>query len=237
MSEQRRPLQPRDAAARVQRTFRGWRTRRRVVHQVREDMELLAADIRRQVGGEWVLLLGATASPFSLDWGRDSKLRLPRMEDSLFGVPTTLPTVESHGNDEVSCEDGHVTDVTIENCPLADESAADQVVGAQTDQGTREHDGIISETSAVSAVEIRGPALQAETSAVAGHERQAENMDGALLKDGDRQLAGIQKILATHSHAEILLELEWARQALRDRRKYLRSKGRVERNPGPLACA
>ncbi|KAF1795245.1 hypothetical protein JG687_00003520 [Phytophthora cactorum] len=275
-------LQPRDAAARrIQRTFRGWRTRLRIVYRVREDMDLLVGDIQHQLNGEWALLgpAAATLSSFSLDWGRDGTLRLPRMEDSLFGVSVHFPSVESeeeqHDDDDdeskasaneyeqgASLDSGLMAtngpesqdkatpfessiDRTSENRPPADDT---QGIGAQASQGAsaeaaNSSDAASSCDARVSAVEIRGTTLQAETSASCAKqqlERQTESMDGAPLqggKDGNTQLASVQEILASHSRAEILLELEWARQALRDRRKYLRSKRRVERGPDPCACA
>ncbi|EGZ28504.1 hypothetical protein PHYSODRAFT_322170 [Phytophthora sojae] len=250
----------------LQRVFRGWRARRRVVHQVRDDMELLVADIRRQLDGAWALLgPAAAASAFALDWGDDGKLRLPRMEDSLFGVSVRFPpepeehaedSSSSSGDEEVkrSCEQGAVIGPPSPQ-PIAPLEAAHEdpqegeVVGHQTlVQDGGEEDGISSEGSerddGASAVEIRGGALQAETSASDVREeleRQVENMDRAPLQRGQdgnsSQLAIVQEILATHSREEIVLELQWARQALRDRRKYLRSKKRIEQNPEPLACA
>ncbi|KAE9357179.1 hypothetical protein PF008_g3291 [Phytophthora fragariae] len=257
-------LHARDAAAnRIQRVFRGWRTRRRVVHQVRDDMELLVADVRRQLDGAWALLGPAAAvSSFSLDWGDDGKLRLPRMEDSLFGVSVRFPPEpEEHEDAGSSAEDSYARSVdeevkslcgqaaaigppspqiapleaAFEDHPLAEE---DQVVG---------EDGISSEVSecddGASAVEIRGE-LRAETSASDVREElefQVESMDRAPPQRGQdgnsSQLVSVQEILATHSREEILLELQWARQALRDRRKYLRSKKRIEQAPEPLACA
>jgi hypothetical protein len=214
----------------LQRAFRGWRTRRRVVLQVREDMELLVADIRRQLDGEWALLgPTATATAFSLDWGNDTRLRLPRMEDAIFGVPVRFP--EELGrivDDEPGPESQHdATDGGSSTGKAGIASAgAERVVGAQVSQGTDAAEktaGPAHETSRcdahASAVEIRSTALQAETSATDSTERQVENMAGQPGKDGDSQLASVQAILATHSRADILLELQWARQALRDRRK------------------
>ncbi|ETM43664.1 hypothetical protein, variant [Phytophthora nicotianae] len=267
--------QPRDAAAtRIQRTFRGWRARRRIVYQVREDTEVLVADIQRQLNGEWALLGPAAATSFSLDWGCDGILRLPRIEDSLFGISVRFPLVELE--EEQVIDDAEATneyeraasvdsgliaidtssesqqdkampfestlDSAFENCPPADDT------GAQSSQGTIRAEAanssdISSCDACVSAVETRSTTLQAETSAEETKqqsERQTESMDGAPLqrgKDGNTQLASVQEIIVTHSRAEILLELEWARQALRDRRKYLRSKRRVERGTDPCACA
>ncbi|KAG6610294.1 IQ motif, EF-hand binding site [Phytophthora cinnamomi] len=261
--QQRQRLQARDAAASsIQRAFRGWRTRRRVVLQVRDDMELLVADIRRQLDGAWALL---GPSSFSMDWGDDGALRLPRMEDSLFGVSVHFPPEhEEQEEEQEEAEDSCSGSVDEEvkssreqqaaigppSQPIAPLEAAleDEVVGAQARKRESEGDalhGISSKSDAgddgASAVEIR--ALQAETSAceVLELECQVEDMDGAPLQrgqDGDApQLASVQGILATHSREEILLELQWARQALRDRRKYLRSKKRIEQGPEPLACA
>ncbi|POM58822.1 Hypothetical protein PHPALM_36481 [Phytophthora palmivora] len=208
-------------------------------------MELLVADIRRQLDGDWALLGPATASSFTLDWGADHKLRLPRMEDALFGVSVRFPDKEEeHGcvpnanvkeqvdhsdsEQEVSNDPGNAAviiplesvDSTFENLVQpADESAADQAVGPQDTSTAHEISSNTSTCDAcVSAVEIRSNSLQAETS--------AESMNSALQqtdKDGKTQLASVQpelqEILTTHSRAEILLEIEWARQALRDRRK------------------
>ncbi|KAG7381426.1 hypothetical protein PHYPSEUDO_006044 [Phytophthora pseudosyringae] len=267
-------------------------------------MELLVADIRRQLDGEWALL-GPTAASFLMDWGDGGKLRLPRTEDSLFGV--SFPLIELKQEQRDDEDDGDVaaaperedeevvgldskhgeqeaTDgssspakaAPLESSSLLGDALepadAGQAVGAQASQGSHVEaveavaaHGIRSDTSRrVSAVEIRGTTLQAETSAGGAKqqqlEQQAENMDGALLqrgKDGSSQLASVQRILATHSRADILLELEWARQALRDRRKlvdhpqgmwpdrlsivscflqYLRSKGLVKRGSEPCAC-
>ncbi|KAF4132563.1 hypothetical protein GN958_ATG18245 [Phytophthora infestans] len=266
--------QPCDAAARrIQRVFRGWRARIRVVHRVREGMELLVADIQRQLNGEWALL-GPTASTlpsFSLDWGRSGTLRLPRMEDSLFGVSVVFPPLELE--EELHDEDGS------DNEALANEyeQAASQDSGLAATDGLSSQDKVmpfesslgnapesrpptddtdaqtsLCEAQAVneaanssdasrcdacmSAVEIRSTTLQAETSAKQQSKCQAESTDDVPRNDGNAQLASVQEILATHSRAEILSELEWERQALRDRRKYLRSKRRVERGPD-LACA
>ncbi|KAL3673240.1 hypothetical protein V7S43_000961 [Phytophthora oleae] len=123
-------------------------------------------------------------------------------------------------------------DNTFENNPPAD---ASQVVGAQASQGTDIEAvaarGISSDISrrdaCVSAVEIRGIELQAESPVT---QRQADNVDRAPLEQNkdantqlDSSLESVNEILVTHSRADILLELEWARQALRNRRKYLRS--------------
>ncbi|EEY66117.1 uncharacterized protein PITG_03659 [Phytophthora infestans T30-4] len=128
--------QPCDAAARrIQRVFRGWRARIRVVHRVREGMELLVADIQRQLNGEWALL-GPTASTlpsFSLDWGRSGTLRLPRMEDSLFGVSVVFPPLELE--EELHDEDDS------ENEALANE----YVQAASQDSGLAATDGLSSQ--------------------------------------------------------------------------------------------
>ncbi|KAG1700195.1 hypothetical protein DVH05_012003 [Phytophthora capsici] len=251
--------QPRDAAAtRIQRNFRGWRTRRYIVHQVREDMELLVAGIRRQLEGEWPLL-GPTAASMTLDWGSDERLRLPRMEDSFFGVSVSFPLIET---DEEQHEDGQHSeaggdsaqeatdslpspdktviaplqlnlDDALEDSPPAWSSGdTSPFVGAQASQETniktvaacRISDDTNRRDARVSAVEIRGDVLQAESTMT---QRQTDNGDNVLLKqskDANTQLDCVNQILATHSRADILLELEWARQALRDRRKYLRSR-------------
>ncbi|GMF17955.1 unnamed protein product [Phytophthora fragariaefolia] len=124
-----------------------------------------------------------------------------------------------------------------EDLPVAHESGASEVVGAQASDSGTEDDvaahGISSETAArddgASAVEIRGAAHEAETSASDERgvldelEHQVGNMDGAPLQRGQdgnyAQLDRVREILATHSREDILLELQWARQALRDRRK------------------
>ncbi|KAK1947997.1 hypothetical protein P3T76_000287 [Phytophthora citrophthora] len=204
-------------------------------------MELVVAGIRRQLEGEWTLL-GPTAASMTLDWGSDERLRLPRMEDSLFGVSVSFPLIdtdeEQHEQEAIeglpSSDKAVIAplqlnlDDAFENSPPVDTS---QFVSAQASQETnietvaacRISDDANRRDACVSAVEIRANALQAESTMT---QRQTDNVDNVLLEQSkdantqlDSSLDSVTQILATRSRADILLELEWARQALRDRRK------------------
>ncbi|KAG7397914.1 hypothetical protein PHYBOEH_011981 [Phytophthora boehmeriae] len=253
-----RRIHLRDAqAVKIQRVFRGWRVRQRVVWQVREEMELLVDDIQQELNGEWALL-GPSASSFKLEWG-DGKLCLPRMQGSLFGVDMSFP-LEPEGQEDADGAADHESVVTVDatdgpssptpaapsldkfdNCQSVD---ACNVGGRNTphsdsqgsEDGSSESETKIRESD----IEIRNTAHQAETSETSeecqlGH--QVESMDEPTCSKNEQHLASVQGVLATHSRDEILLELQWARQALHDRRKYLQSRRRVEQRPDPCACA
>lgn len=226
--------------------------RRRVVWQVRHDVELLAADIQRELDGQWALL-GSHAAFAALDWG-DSKLRLPRMRDSLFGVELQFP-LESD-DDAAVRENAQAQETDGSSTPSASDADSElnesQPVGCNTrasgerdtSQGSEQDVAGISSapSGCTSAAETRSAAPhQADTSVhaeTADDQRQVERVDGTTARSKDEQRrASIQEILSTHSRDEILLELQWARQALCDRRKYLQSRRRVEQDSHPRGGA
>ncbi|KAL7680517.1 putative IQ motif, EF-hand binding protein [Plasmopara halstedii] len=243
------------AARQIQRVFRGWRARQRVVHRVRVDMEHLIADIQHQLDGEWLLLgLAAAKIPsFSLDWGPDAKLRLPRMEDLLFGVSINFPIsdINYEQQGELSSSPSENEQATSPSCSrksTVDLMSPDKglsiapVVGSASEshQPTSDIDVIDTESlrsfrdssntsSHDECIDLRDTAIQAEPP-VSAEAKHIKSQEGSKCNHRtDNQLASVQNILRVKTPSEILLELEWARQALLDRRKYLRSKRRVEK--------
>ncbi|RLN37324.1 hypothetical protein BBJ28_00019243 [Nothophytophthora sp. Chile5] len=239
-------------------------------------MEALVAGIQREVEADcaWLGPAGC-ASSFSLSWG-DGKLRLPRVEDAIFGVNFSSPldpdgrddsdvaaddANESEGingsnedeevadsdeeaavsppsiqEEDVVAMDAHVASLgdEMEKCqpPAAsgnsveatgaytshEISSAVQAIAPEPSDGTAAGvEPLATETRATPQAET-STVFDAETSVTALQAEKPGDLLARGTKDG-QQLTGVQEILATYSREEVLLELQWARQALRDRRK------------------
>lgn len=183
----------------VQAAYRGWRTRKRVVWGVRDELDALVADLQRDLQVAQVLLgvgapLAATANARWLVEGeRKGRLHLPRFDDKVFGVAFSLPSPPPPAYAAAALN----AQKPIETAPPGRFSSQ---------SGWSEKSSLCGEER-----DARDPS-QAEAAGVTA--------SGSLKADPrTSQLLSVEAILATHSRDEIVLELQWARQALRDRRK------------------
>ncbi|KAJ0407412.1 hypothetical protein ATCC90586_003822 [Pythium insidiosum] len=93
-----------DASARatqIQAAFRGYRARRRVVWDVRHEIQAFVAETERELEVER-LLLGVAPMQRLQDAGGSKTLQLPRFEDVFLGVSQRYPMGASVGDDASS---------------------------------------------------------------------------------------------------------------------------------------
>jgi hypothetical protein len=224
----------------VQRVFRGWRARRRVVWQVREQVEALAAAIRREMATAEALPgsdAAALAASCEVSWlAGGGRLHLPRMRDDVFGFvfdfPSSLSLSPDGGSEPTSGDEG-VEDVDAAR-PRSDSNSSSS------------SDGFSSRSTSVAATSNRstsdfltardvavpdsGRRVDRLHSVAQGHAEASESKQKQPViapaargqeTPGDAAVS-VDDVLATYSKAEVLLELQWARQALRERRKVRR---------------
>lgn len=212
-------------------------------------MNRLVADIQRQLNGDWPLLgpTSAKVSSWSLDWGPDARLRLPRMEDLLFGVPVHFPLIDSNDErqDGINCSvAAAASNDELASSPesslktMGDSPSPDKVESPASDSSSETEeiclppdDILINDAQALQSSKHSlntssqdspdDTALLVETP-VSDRVQQPECQFSSTLKhdnDNNGRMASVNDIITAHSRAEIVLELEWAHQALRDRQK------------------
>ncbi|KAF1332044.1 hypothetical protein FI667_g3862, partial [Globisporangium splendens] len=257
---QRRHSELHRHATEIQAAFRGWRTRKRVVWDVRTEVDAFVAGVQQDLLVKQTLLGvsggGAAASPLLLTsdvhWllggDRGRRLHLPRIHDNVFGVQVAFPAPislrvgadESHDTsasikqelqgDADRESDVVVTDLETSACDDKEESVgcAEGIQTAPDVDGAFPEEKVLAahaESMAQSSLVLDDAAGTDGTVAVEPHQlysqepKEASAQGNSIVAADSASGLTVEAILATHSKEEILLELEWARQALRERRK------------------
>lgn len=208
--------------------------------RVRAEIDAFVAELQRDACVTQLLLGGGGGVLYAdarwlVEGERRCHLHFPRFDDDrVFGVPCSFPPSPSvplvDQRQEVVDDSGVVTAAVVNDSDtihcscIADvkEACSTQAPPAQaasfdqvpTDQA---EDGVTDDAADVAADRL--PSLQSDDDRVeaeAPANAVAEPVKASVLP---ADTLTVETILATHSREEIRLELEWVKQALRERRK------------------
>jgi hypothetical protein len=254
------------AARRLQAVFRGWRTRRRVVWDVRAELDAFMDEIEADVEMERLLL--TLPKPHVHSWQREHgsgatssccTLRLPRIEDNVFGRRLAFPEPARSQGEVANCiamqdssavekmpSKGQAVEVAAPSTgslpvsqsvkDVVEPSEDVHVVGEDPLAQLLQPGGCVEaeQQEAIASLE-KDPETASAASSAEKHEEEAASLIAPVSvkvqSTGSAEREPISgsplifgEIHAPHSREEILLELQWARQALRERVHYLRSR-------------
>ncbi|TMW68747.1 hypothetical protein Poli38472_006215 [Pythium oligandrum] len=238
-----------DAATAIQRVFRGWRTRKRVVWDVGEEMTqwMTALDLEMEMES---VRLGLAKPQTFVGWALgEGVLRLPRVHDVVFGVASVYPPVQMVDCVQKAASErvGSPDEASERNDKEQDAAFLKTIAGG-------DNTGNVCESPIFSDSEKR-VACDAEEAAVVSFVGSHDSDQDGVVMETEEQVASednktttvtdstdspvhapstsstlaVEQIIKTHTKEEIRMELQWAQQALRDRLEYLQAQHRRRR--------